>query len=1331
MVGAKRKLLVLIAACVVGGPMVAVQADAASTPTPTPAPCAIDPTSEGFDPLRQITTQIFHPNVLLVLDKSGSLGFSVVNDIGVSGGNDSYNYSGTKAYMNWAFDYSSAINGNAQIMADWTMTYTSNKPNNGVGHGYWLKAGTLTDGVTTIWYFVPPSRMAIIKNTLGNSITIYSPNSSALTRTGITTATDAYGKTYYKFASTVTPPTGGAYFDYKNSKWQGWTATGATSEPYPDPTYTNTTFPQDLIGKTSNKVNWGMLWFESADNASTATSVPPTVQVISDDTAQGPAITAIEAAFSTVYTSTADTTVAGGLNPYYGTNTQYGLDYAKYSLTQTFNTDTKGNCGRLYATILVTDGQSNICNPNDSEWPNTCSGLTTGSTSTTWQNYPPGRTDELFLKTGDRYEGCSPTNYDNSTSPTNVQTFAIGVSSNVAACELDLDAYFGRTDASAQSASQWQGSARLPQNNQTGTTTTLANYKPGGGHYAFFPDATQATALYNSFKAIVDSFGTGNYTTSPPVVTSGSSSTAPIGFVPATDYPSWKGHLYAYDLNPNHQMSTAPYHPLLWDAGLVLANPGNRNNGLIRRILTWDPTTSPPTLVWIAGKNAPNPPQGSYTETNPATVAATLNTLCNSCGVTASVVDFIRGNDGTASPPGTLVGNPRSWVLGPIVNSTSAVTGPPEVWTQNQLADHSGFVAMYGTAAANGGRHQLIWLGSSDGMVHAFDIVDGAEIIALLPPDLISKQVELYAHYAGNNPQVTGEYRDASSYTYGVVNSIRFADIYDATATATASYRTVIYITEGGRTRQWTGTTSYNVGDVVRPRAGNGHVYECTVAGSSVSGEPSWPTASGATVTDGSVTWQEDGPMQGTGLHAIDVTHAYPGRNAVPQPPSYTGPTPTPAPTSTATPTPMPSATATPTFTPTCGPRPTATVTPTPTPTPTGSPTATPIPTTKDVGADTGYDASLPVAPLWSRSRTGFGSAGVGALPDLGQTWSMPAIGASDSTHWELTIGAGFDETYPTAGVVAKAYHLNALTGAIVGSGDYSLNGASSGARVRNQAFADAVLLQTTAPYYQSDNKVNLYVQADLNGNVWAMNPASSSTSTASMFSLGGGQPIYFPVAAVGFPSSTTPTFDLYALGTGCFYESSANVSGSYGFSSSSACPFYPQLYLGARPINVATPVPSPIAVPLYNSTTGYGLHGPGYCFGRRTQLVASPVILTGATSNVAPEAIFLVYDADDRCGGTTSIVVVSYKNSLGGSGGASSGANLVTQVGTTGYSPTITTYDAGEGASGGFATGGGQVFVSKSSIGPGGQSYLMTVPSLKITRGNVGGNIAWWRELQ
>lgn len=57
----------------------------------------------------------------------------------------------------------------------------------------------------------------------------------------------------------------------------------------------------------------------------------------------------------------------------------------------------------------------------------------------------------------------------------------------------------------------------------------------------------------------------------------------------------------------------------------------------------------------------------------------------------------------------------------------------------------------------------------------------------------------------------------------------------------------------------WIAGTVYALGAERIPTARNGHYYAVTTAGTSGATEPTWPTTSGATVTDGTVVWTEQG----------------------------------------------------------------------------------------------------------------------------------------------------------------------------------------------------------------------------------------------------------------------------------------------------------------------------------------------------------------------------------------------------------------------------------------------------------------------------------------
>lgn len=113
-----------------------------------------------------------------------------------------------------------------------------------------------------------------------------------------------------------------------------------------------------------------------------------------------------------------------------------------------------------------------------------------------------------------------------------------------------------------------------------------------------------------------------------------------------------------------------------------------------------------------------------------------------------------------------------------------------------------------------------------------------------------------------------------SSYAYNLDTHEFFSDVTnEITGTgytsggATLGSKTITYTAANSWSPAAATTTAYVVGDIVRPSTGNGHLYRCIVAGTSGGSAPTWPTVSGQTVTDGTVTWAEIG----RGITVIDA----------------------------------------------------------------------------------------------------------------------------------------------------------------------------------------------------------------------------------------------------------------------------------------------------------------------------------------------------------------------------------------------------------------------------------------------------------------------------
>ncbi|HUM02341.1 MAG TPA: PilC/PilY family type IV pilus protein, partial [Thermoanaerobaculia bacterium] len=213
-----------------------------------------------------------------------------------------------------------------------------------------------------------------------------------------------------------------------------------------------------------------------------------------------------------------------------------------------------------------------------------------------------------------------------------------------------------------------------------------------------------------------------------------------------------------------------------WDAGEILSNPKDVSymSPAERKIYTWDPANLGAGLIEVVPAN-----QGTLFP---------ISGLPSSKFTTA-VIDFIRGNDGS------LKNKARSWVFGASINSTPAVVGKPEIYTGNFQATHAAYEILHKN------RKPIAWVGADDGMLHGFNFDTGKETIALVPPELLARQVTLYDNYrtlvnpiTKERKAPTGQNPDIRQHIWGVAQSFRYADVYD---TANSVWKTIGYLTLG------------------------------------------------------------------------------------------------------------------------------------------------------------------------------------------------------------------------------------------------------------------------------------------------------------------------------------------------------------------------------------------------------------------------------------------------------------------------------------------------------------------------------------------------------
>jgi len=1039
--------------------------------------------------------------------------------------------------------------------------------------------------------------------------------------------------------------------------------------------------PSDVVGLTHNQVNWGLMTYQDQS------ALPPSgdphvlagwctddaanyhllVPIVSDDSGD---VSAIEAYLKLKYydsnpCTTPSASNCPGLAASGGTPTKRAIKLAGDSLYDSWTSDPKKQCARPWGVILCTDGLSNTCNTGsgtvDQVWePFDYYGTATSNApceadiaGSDYLNYPPSEAETLYNRAFEFGSG----------DVIRPRTYAIGIAPEVGRCELNRIAYRGRSDARAArgdagfllydtsvSASSCAliGDADLPhittspnpspppttlQTDENGPTPDrlrqdnggLGPYDPTKPDYAFF--ALDTNSIVNAFLTIVASTASGDYSTSAPV-SGGAIAQGSIVLLPSTDYPPWTGHLRAID--------TSGASPVIkWDAADVLNDPQQpwqpeptasvSHPG--RAIYTWDPGTG--TLIPV--------------DTAAADVLAMKALAGGDPNFTANVVDWVRGNDGTLTNTkrfvkGASTCDSTGWLLGPLINSTPAVVGGPYQYKQfGNVADHRPFEATYAA------RRPLAWIGSDDGMMHAFDFADGTEVLALLPPDQLENQVALYKNFVAGQPtndNVTGQSKLIDQHIWGVANSFRFTDIFFA-----GGYKTVGFITEGP--------------------GGN------TVA-------------------------------------AVDITHVFPGYSS-----------------------------------------------------------ASPV-----VPADPNYDSANPVTVLWTKNATNY--------PGLYGSWSVPAVAADSFSTSRMFFGAGINPaSLLTASVDATAFVVDPKDGTLNASLTLAQQGTPT-PLVGQQSFADGVFFQTKAPGYLPDNVADLNLQADLNGQVWYdwgaftgspssavgidLNSASGTTNvttvngdgtitvTSGAAGAASPQPIYYSPAATG---QGTSGCQIYALASGSLYETSPTVSG-WNVNRTGAPPapydgalpaFTPYLYIGVGPWKLTDPsfgvapigkdpnqqyvvkqriggeVPDAIPLPVGDPLLATGQTKLGV----RTQVTSGPLLIVDNTGIQSEKAIFLLYDPDAGCNGTSYVVILTFQ-----SGPTCSAPAITPPAGSPSGTTGIEALGAGPGAASGITLTDKKLFAARSGIGRDASATLTEVPVDVNTLSGIPTFVpVWWRDVK
>ncbi len=239
-------------------------------------------------------------------------------------------------------------------------------------------------------------------------------------------------------------------------------------------------------------------------------------------------------------------------------------------------------------------------------------------------------------------------------------------------------------------------------------------------------------------------------------------------------FPSWEGHLRAYDISAMTPESTSlsvlrtVSRPdlsetsgrevvpsgveIVWDAGELL----DARSAASRTVYTATPVDSVLARV-------------DFTASNVDTLGPILQDVNND---NEGLIDYIRGEG-------------RTWKLGDSNYSNPVVIGPPD-GSVDQMGDgYQDFMNAWVD------RRKVVYVGANDGMLHCFDVITGEEVWGFIPYNLLPKLKNMWAV-----DEATGErYSARDIYVDG---SPMVADVYiDADGDASQEWTTILISGQG------------------------------------------------------------------------------------------------------------------------------------------------------------------------------------------------------------------------------------------------------------------------------------------------------------------------------------------------------------------------------------------------------------------------------------------------------------------------------------------------------------------------------------------------------
>lgn len=274
----------------------------------------------------------------------------------------------------------------------------------------------------------------------------------------------------------------------------------------------------------------------------------------------------------------------------------------------------------------------------------------------------------------------------------------------------------------------------LPYGTNPSQLDTIANAGGTGTAYSASNQASLNAALTTIFADILAKSGS-----AAAVATNSTSLNSGSAIYQAKFDPSdWSGQLLAYVVGTAGAIPNAP----TWDASVGLPSYSSRT------IITYKPSNRRGIpFAW------PN---------NPSTPASTEMDVSQSSAIGSSaLLDYLRGSSANEGTGPTNYRQRLTSKLGDIVNSSPVYVGKPASGYSDTIVT----TAPYSTFVNNNAnRTPVLYVGSNDGMLHAFRGTDGVELLGFVPSSvylnlpLLASKTYSHRYFVDGSPTVADVY---------------------------------------------------------------------------------------------------------------------------------------------------------------------------------------------------------------------------------------------------------------------------------------------------------------------------------------------------------------------------------------------------------------------------------------------------------------------------------------------------------------------------------------------------------------------------------------------